>query len=292
MYANKTKFMLFDTNTTYKGGGSYNAVYGAADAIGVDNGRDKIDNTYINTTLGGVLVDTLIAQQKTNSMHYAFLHINEPDSSGHSTGWGSPTWYSQVVVVDTMLGKIFKLIEQDVPAMTSNTVIILTADHGNQDNPPTGAHRYAVPFFVWGPGVAAGGDLYALNASTRREASSYPMTTYAGMQPIRNAEANNLALQLLGLEPIPGSTFNYAQELKVTLPSAPVLIGITHDGQGTFTVSGTWEGSGEVLLWKSTSLTAPAWTPIQTNNVSSGAPFSFSLPQEADPQAFFRLMGQ
>ena len=126
-----------------------------------------------------------------------------------------------------MLGKIFKLVEQDVPAMIGTTAIILTADHGNQDNPPTGADRYAVPFYVWGPGVKAGADLYALNAGTRQVAASYPMTTYAGMQPVRNAEANNLALQLLGLGPIPGSSFNYAQELM----AAPATVRI--DGYST-----------------------------------------------------------
>jgi len=292
MYANKTKFSLFDTNTSYPGGGSYNAVNGALDITGEDNGRDKIDTTFINTALGGIIVNTFIAQQKTNAMQYAFLHINEPDSYGHSSGWGSATWNSQVVVVDTMVGKIFKLIEQDVPAMNGNTAIILTADHGNQDNPPTGAHRYAVPFFVWCPGVAAGADLYALNASNRKVASTYPMTTYTGLQPIRNAEANNLALQLLGLGPIPGSTFNYAQDLKVTLPPPPVITGITHDGHGTFTISGTADRSGKVVLGMTPSLTLPAWTPIQTNAVSAGVPFSFSVPQGADPQTFFRLMGQ
>jgi hypothetical protein len=292
MYANKTKFSLFDTNASYTGGGSYNAVYGAVDITGVDNGRDKIDNTYINTTLGGVLVDTFIAQQKTNAMQYAFLHINEPDSYGHSKGWGSDTWNSQVVVVDTMLGKILKLIEQDIPAMTSNTVLIVTADHGNQDNPPTGAHRYAVPVFVWGPGVAPGADLYALNTSTRRAASSYPMTTYDGMQPIRNAEVNNLALQVLGLGPIPGSTFNYAQELKVALPSPPVLTSISYDGQGTFTIGGTLDRNGDVVLWQSTSLAPQVWMPIQTNTVSASVPFSFSVPQGVVEQAFFRLAAQ
>ncbi|MCX6924991.1 MAG: Ig-like domain-containing protein [Verrucomicrobia bacterium] len=77
MYANKSKFSLFDTTAAYTGGGSYNATYGAPDLIGVDNGRDKVDNTYINTTLGGIIVNTFIAQQKTaSSNQYAFIHIN------------------------------------------------------------------------------------------------------------------------------------------------------------------------------------------------------------------------
>jgi len=227
MYANKSKFMLFDTYGSYIGGGSYNASYGAVDTTGADNGRDKIDNNYINTALGGIVVDTFIAQQKSATPNqYAFLHINEPDSNGHGSGWGSATWNASVVTVDTMLGRIFKLIEQDVPAMIGNTAIILTADHGNQDNPPTSADRYSVPFYVWGPGVASGSDLYSLNAGTRLLAASYPMTTYAGMQPIRNAEANNLALMLLGLSPIPGSSFNYAQNLKVTPATASLDITI------------------------------------------------------------------
>jgi hypothetical protein len=293
MYANKSKFSLFDTYGTYTGGGSYNAVNGALDITGPDNGRDKVDSTYLNSTLGGIVVDTFITQQKSASPNrYAFLHINEPDSYGHSTGWGSATWNSAVVTVDTMLGKIFKLIEQDVPAMTGKTAIILTADHGNQDNPPTGAHRYAVPFFVWGPGVLAGADLYALNVGRRQVASSYPMTTYGGTQPVRNAEANNIALQLLGFGPIPGSMFNYAQNLKVNLPPTPVITGITHDGHGTFTVSGAADRTGKVVLWKSTNLAVPNWLPIQTNAVTPGVAFGFNVLQGANSLALFRMQGQ
>ena len=291
MYVNKTKFMLFDTNATYTGGGSYNALHSAPDITGADNGRDKVDNTYISTTLGGIIVNTFITQQKSASPNrYAFLHINEPDYYGHSTGWGSATWYSQVTNVDLMLGKIFKLIEQDVPAMIGKTFIILTADHGTQNTYTDPAQRYSVPFFVWGPGVPAGADLYALNVGRRQVASSYPMTTYSGMQPIRNAEANNVALYLLGLGPIPGSTFNYAQDLKVALPT-PVITGITHDGQGTFTVSGAADRSGKVVLWKSTNLAVPNWLPIQTNSVVSGVAFGFTVPQGADSLALFRMQG-
>jgi hypothetical protein len=75
--------------------------------------------------------------------------------------------------------------------------------------------------------VTAGADLYVLNPSpSRRVASVYPMTTYTGIQPIRNAEASNLALDLLGLGPIPGSAFNYSQNLVVPEPSTLVLLGI------------------------------------------------------------------
>jgi hypothetical protein len=247
MYANKTKFSLFDNNAAYPGGGSYNATYGALDITGADNGRDKVDNTYINTALGGIIVDTFITQQKSASPNrYAFLHINEPDSNGHGSGWGSATWNNCVVTVDGMVGKILKLVEQDVPAMIGKTAIILTADHGNQDNPPTGADRYAVPFFVWGPGVSVGKDLYTLNAGKRQVAASYPMTTYSGVQPVRNAEANNLALKLIGLGPIPGSTFGFTQDLVISPPPAAdptVTLGLTGsplaEAAGVATVTAT-----------------------------------------------------
>ena len=231
LYANKSKFSLFDNTATYLGGGSYNGANGAIDTTGFDNGRDKVDTTYINTTLGGIVVDTLIADQKgANPNKYMFLHINELDAAGHGSGWGSATWNSQAVVVDSMLGKIFKLIEQDGSAMKGKTAIIVTADHGNQDNPPTSQDRYSVPFFVWGPGVTAGADLYTLNAGLRQAADSYPMTTYAGMQPIRNAEINNLALDLLGLGPIPGSTINFSQNLMVPEPTSLAVLGLVFGG--------------------------------------------------------------
>ncbi|MCX6880093.1 MAG: Ig-like domain-containing protein [Verrucomicrobia bacterium] len=245
MYANKSKFSLFDTYGSYTGGGSYNATYGALDTTGVDNGRDKIDNTYIDTTLGGIVVDTFIAQETNPATRnqYAFVHINEPDAAGHGSGWGTAPWYASVVTVDGMLGKIFKLIETDVPAMTGKTTIILTADHGFQGAP--GADTYQVPFYVWGAGVTAGADLYTLNAGKRQVASTYPMTTYSGIQPVRNAEASNLALNLLGLGPIPGSSFDFAQDLVVKASGnvAPT-VAITSPANGasvgtSFTIAAT-----------------------------------------------------
>ncbi len=293
MYANKTKFSLFHTTTSYTGGGSYDAANGAADTTGSDNGKNKVDYTYINTTLGGTIVDTYIGQQ-TNAAtrnQYAFLHINETDSYGHSSGWGSATWNTQAVVVDTMIGKLFKLIEQDVPAMKGNTCIILTADHGNQDNPPTGVYRYAVPVFVWGPGVPAGVDLYELNAGSRKMASVYPMTTYTGLQPIRNAEVNNLALELLGLPPIPGSFFAVSQDLVATLPPTPemsVASFTVQAGVPTFSNVATEPGYTYWLVYKD-NLT-DAWVRIGSGWLSDGTPHTFTDSASPPPaQRFYAV---
>jgi hypothetical protein len=292
MYANKSKFSLFDTYNSYTGGGSYNATYGLPDTITPpDNGQDKIDNTYINTALGGIVVDTFIAQQQSaSSNQYVFVHINEPDSAGHGSGWGSATWNSQVVVVDTMLGKIFKLIEQDVPAMIGKTAIILTADHGNQDNPPTGADRYAVPFYVWGPGVAAGADLYTLNASTRQVASSYPMTTYGGMQPIRNAEASNLALDLLGLGAIPGSTFDSAQDLVVTgTPSTAFSTTAISSSRNPSAAGSNVTFTVTVAPVAPATITPTGSVQFLTNGVALGSPVSLVAGVATRSTALLRL---
>jgi Type I phosphodiesterase / nucleotide pyrophosphatase/Bacterial Ig domain len=296
IYVNKTKFMLFDTNASYTGGGSYNATYGAPDTILPDNGRDKIDNTYINTTLGGIIVNTFIAQQNTASPNqYAFMHINEPDYYGHNGGWGSATWNSQVVVVDTMLGKIFKLIEQDVPAMIGKTAIILTADHGNQDNPPTLPNgqpdRYAVPVFVWGPGVAAGADLYALNAGTRQVASSYPMTTYGGVQPIRNAEVNNLALNLMGLGAIPGSMLGTAtNKLAIAIVETPALLGIVNNGDSSITVTFAGTPGAQYRVQANADLAAPgSWVNVSTNVADLNGRWTYTRSSmTGGAQQFFR----
>ena len=67
---------------------------------------------------------------------------------------------------------------------------------------------------------------------------------------------------------------------------------ITGPAGGQFTLSGSTDKAGQVVTEKATSLTPPvSWTPMATNAVSGGA-FSFPIPQGAEPQAFYRLMGQ
>ena len=213
LFASKSKFSLYDL--------SYDEKLGAADETGADNGRDKIDRYVVNEDTG-ILVDDLIATFKDSAAEFTMLHLRDCDSAGHKDGWnltpGSP-YLQAAAKVDGLVGKLLDAIEA-APAMKGKTWLILTADHGGLT--ATKGHgeakesdNYIIPFFVRGPGVSAGADLYALNNGTRQDPGNANPGYEAPMQPIRNGDAGNLVLSLLRLPAIPGSTINARQDLKV-----------------------------------------------------------------------------
>jgi len=214
-YASKSKFSLFST--------SWDAVNGEPDVIGPDNGRNKIDIFVINSDTAG-LVNTLVDDLSNQPLNYAFVHLKNPDTTGHSYGWNitpGSRYSNTIKTMDSRLGTIFDLIDGDT-RFTGRTAVVLTADHGGEGNDhedPTLRADYTVPFYVWGPGVMAGADLYALNPTSRLNPGTNRPTSAEGVQPIRNGEAANVSLMLLGLEPVPGSTIDAAQDLALTVPS-------------------------------------------------------------------------
>jgi predicted AlkP superfamily pyrophosphatase or phosphodiesterase len=216
MYATKTKFSLFDT--------SYNSINGASDITGIDNGKDKID-TYLYNASSVSINNSFIAAMNSNLFNYSFIHYTDGDTEGHGHGWGSTQYYDAIKAVDGYLGAILTMIDNS-STFAGNTTIIFTADHGGTGTGhDTASNRlnYTIPFMVWGAGVDAGTDLYSLNADTRL----YPSTgrpSYSGLQPIRNGDGVNLALELLGLGAIPGSTINNMQNLVVPEPCTMLLI--------------------------------------------------------------------
>ncbi|MBW2229464.1 MAG: M20/M25/M40 family metallo-hydrolase [Deltaproteobacteria bacterium] len=222
LYASKTKFIVYEQ--------SYDVLNGAPDVTGPDDGTEKIDN-YVNKVTGtpGSAADMqadFIADLLTSPPDLSFVHYADPDPVGHASGWGSAAWDAAVHDVDVYLGEIFSVVESD-PGLNGTTVIILTSDHGGSGTghlDPNDPEHYRVPFFVWGPGVDAGADLYALNPTSRTDPGATRPDYDASAQPIRNGDGANLALDLLGLAPVVGSTINASQDLMVDPLAAVVLL--------------------------------------------------------------------
>jgi hypothetical protein len=208
MYTTKTKFSLFDA--------SYDDANGAPDITLADNGRDKLDTYYCNHSSSDITQHFIIAM-KSKPFNYSFVHYGDGDSAGHSKGWGSAEYMNAIKAVDGYIGKILQLVDSS-PALRGHTTIILTADHGGHDikhSTATDSLNYTIPFFVWGAGATAGADLYALNTGRRLDPGTGRPAYSAFPQPVRNGDGANLALELLGLRAIPGSTINCRQDLVV-----------------------------------------------------------------------------
>ena len=211
MYAGKDKFNFL--NRTWNGDN------GAEDTVGTDDGRDKID-LFVKNSNTAFLMNTFISNMKSSPHRFSFIHFRDPDSNGHSYGWGSAAYNNSVKLVDKYLGQLFDLIDNDT-TFTNKSVIILTADHGGVYNGHYDNKNriiYTIPFYAWGPGVPAGMDLYVLNADSRRDPGTGRPDYLSSPQPIRNGDAGNLVTSMFNLEPISGATINAFQDLRITVP--------------------------------------------------------------------------
>lgn len=169
---------------------------------------------YTYDTRGARLVAKARRDLRSEARTVTFLHLAAPDLAGHAHGWGSSQYADAVRTVDGWLSDILDTVASK-PVLRKHLTILLTADHGgvglNHVDPALEAD-YTIPFLAWGDGVAAGEDLYDLNADYRDPQDGRPGYAMA-RQPVRNADAANLALDLLGLAAIPDSTVGTEQSL-------------------------------------------------------------------------------
>lgn len=199
LFASKSKFSLYSQ--------SYNDA-GEPDTVGEDNGRHKIDTVVINAD-PAAMIDSLVTTLKLNPPGFTFVHLNQPDGTGHSIGWGTPEYLAAVAQMDVLLGRLLEAIRSE--SLASNTALIITTDHGGVGTghfDSSDIQNFQIPFYVMAPGVPPG-DAYA--ACTNR----FPPTTtnpeyQDPRQPLRNGDSGNLALYLLGLPPIPESVIHSA----------------------------------------------------------------------------------
>ena len=204
LFATKTKFAFLDR--------SWNEVNGAPDPAG---GRDKIDVFRVRASSEQTTTRLLEQWRNGTPPAFALLHLLDADVAGHAYGWLSDPYLQALRAADAQVLRVLRYVASH-PSVDATTVVILTSDHGGKGTShgnTTVAANYRVPFFVWGAGVAAGADLYALNPDRRNPHLQPPYT--ADVPPIRNAEVGNLALALLGLPPIPTSQIGADQGLDV-----------------------------------------------------------------------------
>lgn len=166
------------------------------------------------------LVANFIGDLTNQTRSFRFLHLSAPDVAGHARGFMSPAYLRAVTATDRLVGKVMRTISSS-PALAGHTAIILTSDHGGRGashRAPNRPANYTVPFMVWGPEVARGTGLYAINPTYQNPKGE--RTTYADA-PIRNGDVANLALDLLELPAVPGSEHDAAQDL-VALTAQPL----------------------------------------------------------------------
>jgi hypothetical protein len=281
LYTGKTRLAICDR--------SYNELYGALDLFGDDDGRDKIDFSSVADVSGAnisnevnLLIQDLISAAPKR---YSFIHIAEPDLTGHASGWGSANWSNAVRNVDSQLGRILEVIA-DHPALAGQTALIIAADHGGGGVTPNGHTEayhpvnYTIPFFVWGPGIPAGADAYSIFAN--RSDPGTNRTDYSvSPQPLRGGDGGNLALALLGLPTIPGSFF--LPELRSLQPRVAVNRSISK-----LTLSWTAPSEGFFLEFCD-RVDGFVWRKVTNGIVRLGDQYEYALDLQTAPLAgFFR----
>ncbi len=215
LFAGKSKFSIYDV--------SWNAEHGAPDVTGPDDGRDKLD-TFVFELDTKKMVDGVLASlaREQSKRRLYFVHFAIPDLTGHAYGWDvtpSSRYMGAVAAVDVQIARLLDALEQG--SLRDKTAVILTADHGG--GAPFKSHDqthmwidYIIPFVVWTGAADEARDLYALNLATRADPGlTQPPRDFTGKPPIRNGDAGNLALGLLGLPAVPGSTIGARQDLVV-----------------------------------------------------------------------------
>ena len=267
-YASKTRLQICNQ--------SYDVANGAPDIEGADHGQDKIDFASVVDLSGANvsnLVNTLVLNLNSSTpTNYSFIHISEPDLTGHSFGWGSANWSNSVRNVDTQLGRIINCLLTNT-LLIDDTALIVSADHGGFGTSHTNASlltNYTIPFFLWSPATPANRDVYSLFAN-RGNPGTNRVDWAAIPQPVRNADGGNLALSLLGLPPIPGS---FAVPI---FGATNVTMNVARATNGSHTIWWPAAANAFVLEFVSSLGTPISWQTISNGVINTGGMLTYSV---------------
>jgi type I phosphodiesterase/nucleotide pyrophosphatase len=111
----------------------------------------SLDN-FVVIDSDSALMDRLIADFPQN-FGVLFVHLPDTDTAGHAYGWLSPEQLSSLQHTDEVLGRL--LAELDARNLRSETLIIVTADHGGngQGHGSDSRENMTIPWIASGPGI-------------------------------------------------------------------------------------------------------------------------------------------
>lgn len=106
------------------------------------------------------LASTFSAEWARQRYQLTFVHLGDPDRSGHASGWMSPFYLAAVRRADEAVGVILKTIQSS--GRGNHTAVIVTADHGGHDRGHYTAgtrslENLLIPWICIGPDVPKGG---------------------------------------------------------------------------------------------------------------------------------------
>jgi endonuclease/exonuclease/phosphatase family metal-dependent hydrolase len=153
---------------------------------------------------------------------FTFVQLTGLVRAGQKSGWNSAPYQKALKRLDHRIAAIVHQIQAH-PATARTTMVVVTASAGGRRHSTSGSKpaNFKVPFLVWGHGVPAKADLYALNPALLRPGSTNPGLSVG--QPVRTAMLADLATSALGLPAVRGGIFDSGQDLNVTLPPASGL---------------------------------------------------------------------
>jgi predicted AlkP superfamily pyrophosphatase or phosphodiesterase len=99
-----------------------------------------------------VLMERLIAEFPQD-FGVLFIHFGITDGMGHAYGWLSPEQLSVIFRADEALGQL--LNELDARALRSETLLIISADHGGHGTThgSSSPEDMTIPWIATGPGI-------------------------------------------------------------------------------------------------------------------------------------------
>lgn len=111
-------------------------------------------------------VNDVLAHLKTAKPNLLFVHLSDPDSAGHSSGWMSAAYGRAVQATDTALDQL--LDAADEAYGKDNYSVVVTADHGGHGygHGTSDPLDVTIPWIAWGRGVDDDGEMEDVEINT------------------------------------------------------------------------------------------------------------------------------